>query len=77
MPCCGRSPLERLGDRITLLPKLVTCRGAVLPEREDAETVVSASGGQAGQGDVQPAPEERSGPASTRSESMAATPACS
>ncbi len=26
-PCCGRSPLGLIGDRITLDPELVTCRG--------------------------------------------------
>jgi hypothetical protein len=27
MPCCGRTPFERIQDRITLDPALVTCYG--------------------------------------------------
>lgn len=28
MPCCGRTPFERLNDRMTVDPDLVTCRDA-------------------------------------------------
>jgi hypothetical protein len=27
MPCCGRTPFERMIDRLTLDPTLVTCEG--------------------------------------------------
>lgn len=29
MPCCGRLPFDRMSDRMTLDPDLVTCRGAL------------------------------------------------
>lgn len=31
MPCCGRTPFEARGDRITTDPRLVTCVKTVSP----------------------------------------------
>ena len=35
MPCCGRTPFERLADRMTIHPELVTCKGRAV--RGDGE----------------------------------------
>jgi hypothetical protein len=34
-PCCGRSPFELLGDRITLYDAMVTCPGPAVPSSKE------------------------------------------